>query len=211
MKIVFPGRLGFAEGLALQEKLSAEVAGGGEESLILLEHEPVYTIGRTRDRSSLSGAEPHPVHETNRGGQATYHGPGQLTGYPILNLNNRGRDLHAYLRFLEGVLIEFCASYGVVASRREGLTGVWVGPRKIASLGVGVRKWITMHGFAINVLQGSVQPFSHITPCGIAGVQMTSLEHEAGMQIDFNNAARRAAAGFQLALPSLVEKPEAGF
>lgn len=203
MNIIFPGRMTFLEGLALQESYSAEVARGGEEALILLEHAPVYTIGRTRDRSSLSGAEPYPVHETNRGGQATYHGPGQLTGYPILDLNKRGRDLHAYLRFLEGVLIEFCAGYGVTASRKEGLTGVWVGPRKIASLGVGVRKWITMHGFAINVQRGSIEPFSHITPCGISGVQITSLEDETGGEIDFSDAVCKAAACFQRELPEL--------
>lgn len=203
MNIVAPGRLTFAEGLALQERLVAQVAAGGDESLVLLEHEPVYTIGRTRDHSSLSGNEPYPVQETNRGGQATYHGPGQLTGYPILDLNKRGRDLHAYLRFLEGFLIEFCASHGVEASRREGLTGVWVGSRKIASLGVGVRKWITMHGFAINVLKISVEPFSHITPCGISGVEMTSLEGEAGIDIDFQQALRSAGEEFQGALPML--------
>lgn len=201
MNIVAPGRLTFADGLALQERLVAQIAAGGDESLVLLEHEPVYTIGRTRDRSSLSGVEPYPVHETNRGGQATYHGPGQLTGYPILDLNKRGRDLHAYLRFLEGFLIDFCAGFGVEASRREGLTGVWVGSRKIASLGVGVRKWVTMHGFAINILRGSVDPFAHITPCGISGVQMTSLEHEAGKPIEFNEALRMAGEQFQQVLP----------
>jgi lipoyl(octanoyl) transferase len=203
MNIVAPGRLTFAEGLALQERLVAQVAAGGDESLVLLEHEPVYTIGRTRDHSSLSGIEPYPVHETNRGGQATYHGPGQLTGYPILDLNKRGRDLHAYLRFLEGFLIEFCAAHGVEASRREGLTGVWVGSRKIASLGVGVRKWITMHGFAINILKSSVEPFSHITPCGISGVEMTSLEGEAGVEIDFQQALRSVGEEFQGVLPML--------
>lgn len=203
MNIIAPGRLTFADGLALQERLVAQVAAGGDESLVLLEHEPVYTIGRTRDHSSLSGIEPYPVHETNRGGQATYHGPGQLTGYPILDLNKRGRDLHAYLRFLEGFLIGFCAGYGVEASRREGLTGVWVGDRKIASLGVGVRKWITMHGFAINILRSSVEPFSHITPCGISGVEMTSLEGEAGVEIDFRSALRSAGEEFQRALPIL--------
>jgi lipoyl(octanoyl) transferase len=206
MNIVAPGRLTFADGLALQERLVAQVAAGGDESLMLLEHEPVYTIGRTRDHSSLSGVEPHPVHETNRGGQATYHGPGQLTGYPILDLNKRGRDLHAYLRFLEGFLIDFCAGFGVEASRREGLTGVWVGSRKIASLGVGVRKWVTMHGFAINILRGSVDPFSHITPCGISGVQMTSLEHEAGKPIEFHEALRMAGEQFQQALPMLSQQ-----
>lgn len=206
MNIVVPGRLTFAEGLALQERLVAQVAAGGAESLVLLEHEPVYTIGRTRDHSSLSGIEPYPVHETNRGGQATYHGPGQLTGYPILDLNKRGRDLHAYLRFLEGFLIDFCAIHRVEASRRESLTGVWVQTRKIASLGVGVRKWITMHGFAINILRGSVEPFSHITPCGISGVEMTSLEHESTVPLDFDDAVRLAGEHFLMALPRLSDE-----
>ena len=104
MRIFKPGRLPYETGLELQERLVAEVAGGGEEALVLLEHEPVYTIGRTRDRSSLRGDLPHPVFETNRGGQATFHGPGQLVGYPILDLAKRGRDLHRYLRFLEDFL-----------------------------------------------------------------------------------------------------------
>ena len=141
MKILTPGRMSFEAALALQENLVAELqAGRGEETLVLLEHEPVYTIGRTRDRSSLRQNLPHPVFETNRGGQATFHGPGQLVGYPVLDLSRRGRDLHRYLRFLEDLLIELSASYGVTAQNREGLTGVWVGPRKLASLGVGVRK-----------------------------------------------------------------------
>lgn len=204
MKILLPGRLTFEAALALQERLVGQVQSGeAEETLILLVHEPVYTIGRTRDRSSLREALPHPVFETNRGGQATYHGPGQLTGYPILDLNNRGRDLHLYLRFLEEFLIRFSASFGVIAQRREGLTGVWVGERKLASLGVGVRKWISMHGFAINILASSTAAFSSITPCGLAGVKMTSLEHESGLQIDFDAALQAAARLFKEMLPQL--------
>ena len=151
-----------------------------EDELLLLEHAPVYTIGRTRNQTSLHGSArlPHPVVEINRGGQATYHGPGQLVGYPIVNLDHFGRDIHAYVQFLEQTLIRTCASFGVQAALRDGLVGVWVENRKIASIGVGVRKWIAMHGFAINITKESLPPFSFITPCGIQGVAMTCLENE---------------------------------
>jgi lipoyl(octanoyl) transferase len=208
MKILLPGRLSFEAALALQEQLVQQVqCGEADETLILLDHEPVYTIGRTRDRSSLREGLPHAVFETNRGGQATYHGPGQLTGYPILDLNTRGRDLHFYLRFLEEYLIRFSAGFGVTAHRREGLTGVWVGERKLASLGVGVRKWISMHGFAINILATSTAAFSSITPCGLTGVEMTSLERESGVQIDFETALQGAARLFEEMLPQLSATP----
>ncbi len=123
------------------------------DELLLLEHSPVYTIGRIRDHSSLHapGLLPHPVFETNRGGQATYHGPGQLVAYPIIDLNRMGRDIHLYISLLETALIAACAEHGVQATRREGLTGVWAGPRKLASIGVGIKKWIAMHGIAINI------------------------------------------------------------
>ena len=204
MNILLPGRLTFEAALALQEQLVARLQRGeSEETLVLLEHEPVYTIGRTRDRSSLCEDLPHTVFETNRGGQATYHGPGQLTGYPILDLNKRGRDLHHYLRFLEEYLIRFSAGFGITAHRREGLTGVWVGERKLASLGVGVRKWISMHGFAINILAASTTAFSNITPCGLAGVEMTSLERESGAPVDFESALQEASRLFEEMLPQL--------
>jgi len=173
----------FVDALALQEKIVAQKRGDGgfQDELLLLEHEPVYTIGRTPDRSSLLGALhlPHPLFSINRGGQATYHGPGQLIGYPIVDLRRCGQDLHKYLRWLEQLLIEFLAQYDIVAHRRESLTGVWVETRKIASIGVGVRHWITMHGFALNVC-GDLSPFNHIVPCGINDVAMTSMERETG-------------------------------
>jgi len=197
IEILTPGRLTYADALALQHRCVDDLlAGTGSEKLILLEHEPVYTIGRTRDQSSLLAREqlPFPVVETNRGGQATYHGPGQLVGYPILDLNKRGRDLHLYLRTLESILIDLCQFYGVAASRREGLTGVWVKNRKIASLGVGVRKWITMHGFALNILKTSLPPFAHITPCGIANVTITSLETESSRPLSLAKVTARCAA-----------------
>jgi lipoyl(octanoyl) transferase len=186
-----PAPIDYEAGLRLQEKhVDAILAGTGGDTILLLEHEPVYTIGRLRDQSSLRDASalPHPVFETNRGGQATYHGPGQLVGYPILDLNPRGRDLHAHLRSLEDALIRACAAFGVTADRREGLTGVWVENRKLASIGVGVRKWISMHGFAINITRQSMPPFFAITPCGLDGVSMTCLEAEAGRAISVPEA-----------------------
>ena len=170
----------------MQESLLAEISNGeAPETLILLEHEPVYTIGRTRDQSSLGTPArlPHPVFETNRGGQATYHGPGQITGYPLLDLARRGKDLHEHLRRIEDALIASCAAFGVRAGRRDGLTGVWCENRKLASIGVGVRKWISMHGFAINITRQSLPPFLAITPCGLSEVSMTCLETEAGRAI----------------------------
>lgn len=177
------GRIGFADALALQEKLVAEKQAdrSAGDQLLLLEHDHVYTIGRTPDQSSLLGQAhlPHPLFPINRGGQATYHGPGQLIGYPIIDLREFGQDLHRYLRWLEELLLETLARVGIAATTREGLTGVWVEDRKIASIGVGVRHWITMHGFALNVC-GDLTPFSHIVPCGIANVTMTSIERETG-------------------------------
>jgi lipoyl(octanoyl) transferase len=189
--IIFPKPLPYAEGLEIQEKTVAEILSGkASDQILLLEHEPVYTIGRLRDQSSLGSAPalPYPVFETNRGGQATYHGPGQLVGYPLLDLNPRGRDLHLHLRLIEDALIAACADLGVAAGRREGLTGVWVENRKLASIGVGVRKWISMHGFAINVTRESLPPFLAITPCGLDGVSMTCLAAESDQEITMQKA-----------------------
>ena len=203
MNILDLGRIEYGAALEIQNRHVEDLLEGtGGEVLLLLEHEPVYTIGRTRDQSSLRERLPHPAIETNRGGQATYHGPGQLVGYPILDLNKRGRDLHRYLRFLEEFLIRLCAGYGVEASRRDGLTGVWVAEKKIASLGVGVKRWVAMHGFALNVLESSLPAFSHITPCGIAGVEMTCLEKESASPVSLEAVTRRATETF----PALLEE-----
>jgi lipoyl(octanoyl) transferase len=189
-------RMAFGDALALQEELVAKKRADqslGDE-LLLLEHEPVYTIGRTPDQSSLRGAEhlPHPLFPINRGGQATYHGPGQLIGYPIIDLRNCGQDLHRYLRWLEDLLVETLATIDIAATTREGLTGVWVENRKIASIGVGVRHWITMHGFALNVC-GDLSPFDQIVPCGISNVTMTSIEKETGREDSVMDVASRVS------------------
>ena len=190
---LFPGRLTFEAGLALQDDLASKRhAGEIDDTLIFLEHEPVYTIGRTRDRSSLrEGIElPAPLVEINRGGQATYHGPGQLTGYLILDLHRYGSDLHTFLRTIEQSLIDFLLAEGVAAAgRSEGQTGVWVEDRKIASIGVGVRRWISMHGFAINVAE-DLSGFDAIVPCGIQGVEMTSIARETAREWTIETAAK---------------------
>jgi lipoyl(octanoyl) transferase len=200
------GRVEYGSALDLQNRLVDEyLRGEGSEKLLLLEHESVYTIGRTRDQSSLRGSRalPHPIFEINRGGQATWHGPGQLVAYPILDLERRGRDLHRYMRFLEDLVIRTCSELGVRCHRRDGLTGVWVDGKKIASIGVGVRRWVTMHGLALNVERCSLEPFRHITPCGIAGVEMTCLENEAGRASSVQETAETLAAAFLAKLPSL--------
>ena len=189
------GRIRFEDALALQEDLVARkrVDYSLGDELLLLEHEPVYTIGRTPDQSSLRGAThlSHPLFSINRGGQATYHGPGQLIGYPIIDLRRRGQDLHRYLRWIEDLLIDLLADYKIAAITRAGLTGVWIDDRKIASIGVGVRHWISMHGFALNVC-GDLSPFDQITPCGIANVTMTSMEKELGIVCKVDEVAEHA-------------------
>jgi lipoate-protein ligase B len=174
------GRLSYADGVALQDRVrSARQAGAVPDTLLLLEHHPVYTKGRRSDRADLPmgddwyRAQGIEVAETTRGGRVTYHGPGQLVGYPIVAVG----DVIAYVRTLERAVIAALAEEGVAAEVREGLTGIWVGERKIGSIGVHVSRGVTMHGFAVNV-DCDLQPFEWIVPCGIEGVRMTSLYAE---------------------------------
>lgn len=192
MNIEWLGRIHYEAGLQIQNARLESCLDTGSETVLLLEHEPVYTIGRLPDKSSLRGLSqlPYPVFETNRGGQATYHGPGQLVGYPILDLRVRGRDLHIYLRNLEDLLIDLLDDFEISASRVESKTGVWIDNRKIASIGVGVRKWVTMHGFALNV-SSDLHGFQHIIPCGIADVRMTSISRELSKEISLETVRER--------------------
>ena len=165
----------YAQALTWQEELLRQrCQGEGEDTLLLLEHPPVFTLGRGGDERHLLNPRQVPVYRVGRGGDVTFHGPGQLVGYPILDLTRHGRDVHAYLRALEAVLITVLAEYGLRAQRKDGLTGVWVGEKKIASLGVGVRRWVTYHGFALNI-DPDLSYFADIVPCGLAGVHMTSM------------------------------------
>ncbi len=183
----FIGRIAYAEATELQEKLRAALrAGDGPEAFLLLEHPPVYTLGRNARAEDLL-ADPRSlaargieVHRSNRGGQITYHGPGQLVGYPILDLNPDQRDVRRYIRDLQEVLIGVLAHYGIDArARTQPETGVWVGERKIASFGVHLSRWLTTHGFALNVTT-DLSYFGGIVPCGLAGVEMCSIESLTG-------------------------------
>lgn len=205
MKVVWLGRIEYSKGLEIQAEALEQCDRTGEETLFLLEHEPVYTIGRRLDKSSLGNASylPHPVYEINRGGQATYHGPGQLVGYPILDLKKRGKDLHVYLRSLETAVIRLVGSFGVEAEFCDGKTGVWVQNRKIASIGIGVRRWITMHGFALNV-SSDLTGFLSITPCGLAGVRMTSLSLELDREVSLEEVRDRAAVVLEAEFDQVV-------
>ena len=166
------GRTPYAEAHALQRQLVEErLAGETGDVLLLTEHDPVVTVGRGADTSEL-GQLDLPVVAVERGGEATYHGPGQLVVYPILLLPEGRRDLHRYLRDLEQVVIGMLAEVEVEGTRRQGLTGVWVGERKIASIGVAVRRWVTWHGFALN-LATDLEAFRAFRPCGLDPEVMT--------------------------------------
>jgi len=179
------GRREYGEVLELQRELCrARVAGElTEDVLLLVEHEPVVTLGRGTRASSLPLAPEELKHrgvsvvEVERGGDVTYHGPGQLVGYPILDLREHRQDLHWYLRTLEDVLITAMDRMGIEASRNPGLTGVWTAGRKLASIGIHVKQWVTFHGFALNV-STDLAGFDLIVPCGIDRVVMTSVAEE---------------------------------
>ncbi len=188
---------------AQDELVARRIAGEIGDTLVFTEHEPVYTVGlRSGAADHLVWAADHLAREgievvkTNRGGDITYHGPGQLVGYPIVDLSAR-KDLHEYLRLLEQVMINTVGGLGLVATRREGKTGIWVGTRKIAAIGVAVRRWVAYHGFALNV-QPNLAHFQGIVPCGISATEgtVTSLQAELGHQVDLADVKARLAREF---------------
>jgi lipoyl(octanoyl) transferase len=196
------GRIQYAEGLEIQASLVAQrQAEQIPDTLLLLEHQPVFTLGRNaRPENMLFSAEAlrargFEVFETGRGGDVTYHGPGQVVGYPILDLGPDRRDVHRYVRDLEEVMIRTCADYGVSAGRVAGLTGAWVGDEKIGAIGVRIARWVTSHGFALNV-STDLSPFDLIVPCGIRGRGVTSLERLAGSPVSVDQVMERLAGHF---------------
>ena len=208
------GRTRYAEALARQEELVARRnAGEIGDTLVFTEHEPVYTLGVRRgaeqnllwtaDMLRARGIEVHP---TTRGGDITYHGPGQVVGYPIINLAPR-KDLHAYLRFLEDVMIAAVARYGLTAGRNPDKTGIWIDRRKIAAIGVAVKKWTTYHGFALNV-NTDLSHFAGIVPCGITAADgtVTSLQAELGRTVDLPDVKAALAAEFWRQLPEFLHR-----
>ena len=189
VRVRWLGRIRYGDGLAIQAEAAREVAEGGEESLLLLEHEPVFTLGRNADAADVLLDEERrralgiELFESDRGGKATYHGPGQLVGYPILNLDPDRRDVKAYVTDLEEALIRTLASLGIAAARsprKDRVTSVWVGNDKIAAIGVHISRWITTHGFALNVTNEPLAHFGGIVPCGITDGGVTSIERVLG-------------------------------
>ena len=179
LEIVEAGCVPYADALAWQRRLAdARITHRlAHDLLLLLEHPPVITLGRTAHDAHVLSAGGIDVVAVERGGDVTYHGPGQLVGYPIIDLSGLRPDLHWYLRTLEEALIAGLAGLGIPGERRPGYTGVWTRGRKIASIGVHVKQWVTWHGFALNVTT-DLAAFDRIVPCGIAGVTMTSVERE---------------------------------
>jgi lipoyl(octanoyl) transferase len=188
--------------LELQAELVAErQAGRIPDQLLLLEHDPVFTLGRNaREENVLFPAEAlrergFEVFETGRGGDVTYHGPGQVVGYPILELSPDRRDVHRYVRDLEEVMIRTCADYGLVGTRVASLTGTWLGAEKIGAIGVRIARWVTWHGFAFNV-GTDLSAFELIVPCGIRGRGVTSLERRLGRPVAIPEVMDRLTAHF---------------
>jgi len=181
LEVVHAGVVPYAEALDWQRSLAqARIERRiPHDMLLLLEHPPVVTLGRNSQAAHLLRPAGVEVFEVERGGDVTFHGPGQLVGYPIIDLTNYKQDLHWYLRTLEQSLIGALGILGIPAERNPGFTGVWTKGRKIASIGVHVKKWVTWHGFALNVTTDLAE-FQRIVPCGIAGVEMTSVEREGG-------------------------------
>jgi len=186
LQVLHAGRVEYERALAMQERLvEAKIAGDERDYLLLLEHEAVYTLGRGANEADLLEAPARrrvPVFRVGRGGGVTFHGPGQLVAYPILRLPRGGRDVHRYVRTLETIVVATCRRFGVEAMARPGLTGVWVGEQKIASIGVGVRRWITYHGLAVNV-STEIGYFNDIVTCRMPGLVVTSLEKTLGRAV----------------------------
>lgn len=197
LEVLRPGVVPYAEAWDLQKEIAGKrKRGETEDHLVLLEHPSVYTLGRRGDlghvkideeRRAALGVE---VVHTDRGGDVTWHGPGQLVGYPIISLAPDRKDLVRYVRDLEEALIRTIGDFGVRSGRVKGLTGVWAGEEKVAAIGVRVSRWVTSHGFALNV-NNSLEPYGHIVPCGITGKGVTTLSRLAGREIAVDEAADR--------------------
>ncbi len=196
------GQLSYAQAWAWQRSLRERRRSEGLSDVLLhLEHPPTFTLGKSsrpehlkNDADTLGGLG-FDLHEVERGGSVTYHGPGQLVGYPIMDLRSRGRDVHRFIRQLEQVLIGALRVCGLEGHTREGWTGVWVGDRKIASIGIHVRHWITMHGFALNVAT-NLSHFSYINPCGLDSDVMTSVWEQVGTCPDMEEVSELVAQQF---------------
>jgi lipoate-protein ligase B len=200
-QVVDLGTMEFGAAWELQKRLVPRRQSGDlPDTLLLVEHPHVVTVGRRIAAETNILRRDMPIFEIERGGDVTYHGPGQLVGYPILNLEPHERDLHGHLRRIEDALIAVCATVGLAAGRNPGFTGVWLGKKKVASIGIAVRRWVTLHGFALNVTT-ELERFRAINPCGLEAAVMTTLSEELGrpLSMDAVKDATVAALGETLA------------
>jgi lipoyl(octanoyl) transferase len=186
------GLIDYAKAWNLQKEVfDKRVSGNTDDTFFMLEHPNTYTLGKTADKNNLISNKDYlekegiSVFEIDRGGDITYHGPGQIVGYPIIDLKNWKQDTHLYLRNIEETIIKVCNYYGLNAGRKEKYTGVWIGERKICAIGVKISRWVTMHGFAFNI-NTNLTLFNGIIPCGIKDKEVTSLERELGKRFDIN-------------------------
>ncbi len=213
LAIVDWGRTRYEEAWKRQEEqVAARLAGAAPDTLIFTEHDPVFSIGLRQGaeqnlvwNDEVRVQEGISVIKTNRGGDVTYHGPGQIVGYPILHIECH-KDLHEYLRFIEQVLIEAVAACGLQAARRPGKTGIWIEDRKVAAIGVAVKRWVTYHGFALNV-NTRLEHFNGIVPCGIVASEgtVTSLQKELGHVLPENTVKDFLSTAFRRLLPRFYE------
>jgi len=196
------GVIDYKEAWDLQKRiLNARTAGDSGDMFFMLEHPHTYTLGKTADRKNLISSVDYlrdnkiSVYDIDRGGDITYHGPGQIVGYPIIDLKDWKKDTHEYLRNLEEAIIKTCAEYGLKAGRIKGLTGVWIEDRKICAIGIKISRWVTMHGFAFNV-NTDLSLFKGIIPCGITDKSVTSLKAELGREISIGEAKSEILKNF---------------
>jgi len=191
------GVISYEMGLEIQAEYAAlREKGEIGDTLLLCSHPPVYTLGTNAESANVLDAGTIPVLQTDRGGDVTYHGPGQVVGYVICDVDARGRDLHRHCRDIEEIMLRVLASYGVHGARVAGRTGVWVGTEKIGALGVRVRRWVSTHGFALNV-DCDLAAFDGIIPCGIDDAGVTNLKQVLGREVDIEEVKARCAAGFE--------------
>lgn len=209
-----PGLVAYQDAWQLQQRIAERVRAGDDPALILLEHPPTYTLGVRGKAEHLllsqeaflsRGAE---VHRTDRGGDVTFHGPGQLVGYPILDIRPYGEGPSWYVRTLEAILIDVLGRFGITAARSERNPGVWIGDAKIAAIGVRVSRGVTTHGFALNV-NTDLAYFQHIIPCGLAGAGVTSMQQRTGDTFDMREVEDEVARAFERHFKLTVEEDDA--
>ena len=198
IKILDLGRMDYKPSWDFQKNFHQDVLSGKEtDTLILVEHEPVYTLGKNANKEHLldKSNSKVKVYNVERGGDITFHGPGQLVGYPILNLNNFKKNISWFMRTLENILIECLNTYNIDAYQKKGLTGVWVNDEKIGAQGVKISRWVTMHGFSLNI-NTDLSFFDMIVPCGIANCKVTSMEKLLGAPQNMQDVKFNIAKAF---------------